>query len=262
MVEIAKMHNLSRSRVQQILTTSPEYAPYYEISAVIKEKTRAKKEKWEKFLVNTKSYRQRQEGKQKIWAYITEDSNNCWQYWNYNEASNYEECDSANPRFACRQLAIELDLRPDCQYLRHYIWVMCGKEPLDNGFLANRCGNSWCVNPDHFQLVKGYLFPFEAKLDQYAKRAKYHSGKHELSPADLFFLADVMPACCQCGATDDLSFDHVASLYGWGSNAAGNIQVLCRRHNTSKGRWRNTDYRTAEQKQTIWQYICAKENRV
>jgi 5-methylcytosine-specific restriction endonuclease McrA len=42
------------------------------------------------------------------------------------------------------------------------------------------------------------------------------------------------PACADCGATTDLTSDHVRPLARGGSNA-GPQRVLCRRHNSSRG---------------------------
>ncbi|WP_188901860.1 HNH endonuclease [Deinococcus aerophilus] len=42
-------------------------------------------------------------------------------------------------------------------------------------------------------------------------------------------------ACVQCGATDELHFDHILP-YAWGGTSltAHNVQLLCARHNLAK----------------------------
>lgn len=41
--------------------------------------------------------------------------------------------------------------------------------------------------------------------------------------------------CQHCGTTEELSIDHIVPRSRGGSNERGNLQVLCRRCNTSKG---------------------------
>jgi len=42
--------------------------------------------------------------------------------------------------------------------------------------------------------------------------------------------------CVQCGATDELHFDHVLPYSKGGTSlTAANVQLLCARHNLSKG---------------------------
>jgi 5-methylcytosine-specific restriction protein A len=43
------------------------------------------------------------------------------------------------------------------------------------------------------------------------------------------------PWCVVCGATEDLTGDHIVPLRAGGRNVRSNVQVLCRTHNSSKG---------------------------
>lgn len=45
------------------------------------------------------------------------------------------------------------------------------------------------------------------------------------------------PWCSECGATEDLTGDHIIPVSLGGLNTAANCQVLCRRHNSAKGQW-------------------------
>jgi hypothetical protein len=42
-------------------------------------------------------------------------------------------------------------------------------------------------------------------------------------------------ACKVCGSTRDLTVDHVIPLSRGGENSLENMQILCRKHNSSKG---------------------------
>jgi 5-methylcytosine-specific restriction enzyme A len=44
------------------------------------------------------------------------------------------------------------------------------------------------------------------------------------------------PWCSKCGATEDLTGDHVLAVARGGVSDASNIQVLCRSCNSSKGK--------------------------
>ena len=43
------------------------------------------------------------------------------------------------------------------------------------------------------------------------------------------------PACAVCGATTDVSVDHVVPKVAGGTDHVANLQTLCRRCNSSKG---------------------------
>lgn len=45
----------------------------------------------------------------------------------------------------------------------------------------------------------------------------------------------IQPWCSKCGGTRDLTADHILSLANGGQNILENVQVLCRRCNSSKG---------------------------
>ena len=45
----------------------------------------------------------------------------------------------------------------------------------------------------------------------------------------------IQPWCSRCGSQKDLTADHIISLESGGSNILSNVQVLCRRCNSSKG---------------------------
>ena len=49
--------------------------------------------------------------------------------------------------------------------------------------------------------------------------------------------------CLKCGRTDDLTVDHIVPRVYGGTNAANNLQTLCRGCNAEKGA-RVIDYRT------------------
>jgi 5-methylcytosine-specific restriction protein A len=43
------------------------------------------------------------------------------------------------------------------------------------------------------------------------------------------------PWCAVCGATDDLTGDHVVPLSRGGRAVPGNVRILCRTHNSARG---------------------------
>lgn len=43
------------------------------------------------------------------------------------------------------------------------------------------------------------------------------------------------PTCAKCGATEDLTVDHIVSKARGGSDEPDNLRTLCRRHNSAKG---------------------------
>lgn len=43
------------------------------------------------------------------------------------------------------------------------------------------------------------------------------------------------PYCAECGATEDLTGDHIVPLSKGGTNTPSNVRVLCRRCNSSRG---------------------------
>lgn len=48
-------------------------------------------------------------------------------------------------------------------------------------------------------------------------------------------LRTIQPYCSRCKATKDLTVDHIIPLSAGGSTVESNLQVLCRKCNSSKG---------------------------
>ena len=49
--------------------------------------------------------------------------------------------------------------------------------------------------------------------------------------------------CLRCGATKDLTLDHIVSVYKEGENSIDNLQTLCRSCNAGKKPEKSIDYR-------------------
>ncbi len=62
-----------------------------------------------------------------------------------------------------------------------------------------------------------------------------YQGEHFTEEDWLALLERCGHRCLACGATEDLSVDHVVPLSLGGSNAASNLQILCSRCNSQKG---------------------------
>ena len=63
-----------------------------------------------------------------------------------------------------------------------------------------------------------------------------------LTARDITMVKQSFPYCLRCGETDRLEIDHVVPLARGGRNELGNMQILCRLCNASKGA-KTTDYR-------------------
>jgi 5-methylcytosine-specific restriction endonuclease McrA len=95
------------------------------------------------------------------------------------------------------------------------------------------------------------LIIFRKKRQEYKRihRAKKYGNGGRHSEKEWLELLDICNNCCvACGATENLSKDHIIPLTLGGSDDISNIQPLCRSCNSSKNRWKAIDYRTGKQK--------------
>jgi len=74
------------------------------------------------------------------------------------------------------------------------------------------------------------------------RKARMNGNGGKLSASDIKALYAAYPKCLACGATENLSLDHVVPIARGGLNSIENIQVLCRSCNSSK-RTKTTDFR-------------------
>lgn len=91
-------------------------------------------------------------------------------------------------------------------------------------------GAKWrAVNPDKVR----------ANVDK-RRAAKFDAASDGTTLSDVVALHG--PRCLACGTEDDLSVDHVISLFNGGDDTINNKQPLCRSCNSSKGK-NDLDYR-------------------
>jgi 5-methylcytosine-specific restriction endonuclease McrA len=74
-----------------------------------------------------------------------------------------------------------------------------------------------------------------ARLQQ-ARNPRRRHNKYDYEWQKMSRLArSLQPWCSKCGATKDLTADHILSIAQGGLNTLDNISVLCRKCNSSKG---------------------------
>lgn len=81
-----------------------------------------------------------------------------------------------------------------------------------------------------------HLEAWNQKQEQYRQRPNasqrgYNGAWRRLARAHLL----AHPACVVCGTNNDLTVDHITPLAAGGQSVPGNLQTLCRRHNSAKG---------------------------
>jgi hypothetical protein len=86
--------------------------------------------------------------------------------------------------------------------------------------------------------------PGAVRLHNHNRDARERGGAGRLRPSEAKdLLVYLGPRCLCCGATNDLTFDHVLPLAKGGTHELANIQILCRRCNIAKGVRLGLDYR-------------------
>ena len=84
--------------------------------------------------------------------------------------------------------------------------------------------------------------PEKEAAQKHRRRANKRENGGTLKAADIKATYAIYPVCLACGAEENLSLDHIIPLAKAGRNSIGNIQVLCRSCNSTKGT-RTIDYR-------------------
>lgn len=87
------------------------------------------------------------------------------------------------------------------------------------------------------------------------RRAIYHrrraaeiSAHGRMTASDLKKIQTILgKICLRCGASDDITIDHIIPLAAGGANGPTNLQPLCRKCNASKGARARTDHRSKKQ---------------
>lgn len=116
------------------------------------------------------------------------------------------------------------EIKDICFYTRRDIqWWFDALLELDSSNLT-------FVGDDEIRRVKTSR---EIASDHYEiRRSNWSFIRRILS--QIIFLRDGK-VCARCGATDDLTIDHIIPIIKGGSDEVTNLQVLCRKCNSSKG---------------------------
>ena len=107
------------------------------------------------------------------------------------------------------------------------IWVYNGVFKLRDVYLKS----------DNFRKVFKFKLELEEKFDESLERSEIDLEHNRMIPSSvkLEVWKRDKGKCIQCGKTDNLHFDHVIPFSKGGSSLkAGNIQILCARHNFEK----------------------------
>lgn len=75
------------------------------------------------------------------------------------------------------------------------------------------------------------------------RRARKKAASGTITAAQLRMLFTMYKACLCCGASTDLTLDHIVPLSKGGSHTLHNSQVLCHSCNSGKRDYHSTDYR-------------------
>lgn len=107
-----------------------------------------------------------------------------------------------------------------------------GKE---NRQRKNEWNKAWeRANPERFKRI--------AQRKKSRRRAR-----KELVPSEPWSRSEILEKynhrCCQCGGTEGLVIDHVQPITWFGPDRSDNLQVLCQKHNSTKGSHSCNDYR-------------------
>lgn len=93
---------------------------------------------------------------------------------------------------------------------------------LENINLVRNDGTVWIVTP-----LKEILF------SKYKYRRKEWMLRRRILTQIIFYRDGKV--CARCGATEDLTIDHIVAIVNGGSDELTNLQVLCRSCNAQKG---------------------------
>jgi ribosomal protein L40E len=85
--------------------------------------------------------------------------------------------------------------------------------------------DGWIVRSE-----KELFFPIDPHYNE--KRARWSVVRKIIAPWVFFRHGKV---CAKCGATEDITIDHIIPIAKDGTNDLTNLQVLCRKCNASKG---------------------------
>ena len=85
-----------------------------------------------------------------------------------------------------------------------------------------------CSNHDEYFTQKWQLVTQDFFVYEFGRNYEYLAHREKVFARDSY-------TCVSCGATDDLTLDHIVPISKGGGNSISNLQTLCRSCNSRKG---------------------------
>jgi hypothetical protein len=130
-------------------------------------------------------------------------------------------------------------------HLCHSIW-RAGEQEYDQMMVHNRKLGRWKCRDCQALRMRAYAKTPTGRAAFSAVQHNRRGARGRLTKADVRDLYALYGHRCQwpgCGATEDLSLDHIVPLSKGGENSIAFAGILCRSHNSARGNRSTEDYR-------------------